>query len=334
MWGYIALSLALIAGLLALANGNEKGWSSTYIVTCLVLATIGLVLFLGIESTVEHPLLDLGIFRYRNFSLSMMLAVFRAVGLFGGVFLLPIFLQTLVGYTTFQTGLWLMPGAVTVGLTMPFAGRLADRYGPRWLVTAGILLTASSLFIYGSLDPLSSAAMIIGPQIIRGLGLALMMAPLLSAAINAVPNEQVATASSFLNVAQTVGGSFGIAFLNSYVTNSIHDHGVWRGEHLAMQSSTFSHIVGRLSHTVLRGTHGIQLTDQLKGATFAARTIMQRASVMGFDNAFVVAGCILLVGTPLALWLAPAEHHVNRRNAARGKATEEEQSEPVGVEVG
>jgi len=310
IWGFITLALALISGLVALANGAEKGWSSTYIVTCLILTVIGLVLFIAIEQEVDHPLLDFALFRYRNFTLSIVLAVFRSVGLFGGVFLLPIFLQTIVGYTTIQTGLWMMPGAVAVGITMPFAGRLADRYGPRWLVTVGVLATVTSLLLYGNLDPLSSATMIIGPQVLRGIGLALMMAPLLSAALNAVPRAQVATASSFLNVAQTVGGSFGIAVLNSYVTNSIQRHAVDEGGQFAVQSTNYARVAARLSGLVIHSPRQAELPSQLKGAVFSARTIMQRASVLGFDNGFVVAAIILSLGLPLALLLKPAEHHV------------------------
>jgi EmrB/QacA subfamily drug resistance transporter len=162
-WGFSFLSLALIAGLLGLSNGQDEGWTSSYVSTCAALATVGLILFLAVESAVEHPLLDLGLFRIRNFSASMSLAIFRAVGLFGGVFLLPIFLENLVGYTTIQTGLWMMPGAVSVGVMMPIAGRLADRYPPRWLVIVGVIATGLSLLAYGYLDPRSGPFLVIVP---------------------------------------------------------------------------------------------------------------------------------------------------------------------------
>lgn len=84
----------------------------------------------------------------------MALAIFRAVGLFGGLFLQPIFLENLVGYTTIQTGLWMMPGATAVGIMMPIAGRLADRYNPVWLVATESLLTGIALIVYGDQNPL------------------------------------------------------------------------------------------------------------------------------------------------------------------------------------
>jgi len=308
-WGFAFLSMALISGLLALSQGQEEGWDSRLVHVCLGFTIVGLVMFLGIESSVEHPILPLSLFRCRNFSLSIGLAVFRAVGLFGSIFLLPIFLQNMAGYTTIQTGLWMMPGAVAVGLTMPIAGRLADRYGPRWLVVIGTTLTGVSLVQYGQLDPLSDALMIIGPQVTRGVGLALMMAPLLAAALNSVPKERVATASSFLNVAQSVGGSFGIALLNTYVTNAVQRHAVGIGELVGAQTQTLERFTQHVSGVAFRGAHGVLLSDQAKGAALSAQAVFHKASVMGFENGFVLGGLIVLAGLPLCLMLKPSPHH-------------------------
>lgn len=306
MWGFLFLSMSLIGGLLALSRGQEKGWNSAYIFTCYSFTIVGLVMFLAIESSIQHPLLDLNLFRFRNFSLSMMLAIFRAVGLFGNVFLLPIFFETLVGYTTIQTGLWMMPGALAVGITMPVSGRLADRYSPRWLVTLGTVTTGFSLTLYGNLDPLSGPAMIIGPQLLRGMGLALMMAPLLTTALNSVPQDNVATASSFLNVAQRVGGSFGIALLNTYVSNSSHQHAVRIGELIGTRSEAFHRFALETSGTIFRHVYGFLPTDNVKGLNLSIKMILKAANVLAFQNGFVLAGCIVLAGIPLCLMLKPS----------------------------
>ena len=302
-WGYTFLSLALITGLLALSEGQSKGWDSTYILTCFGLSIAGLTMFLAVESSILHPLLDLKLFLYRNFSISMVLALFRAVGLFGGVFLLPIFLENLVGYTTIQTGLWMMPTAVTVGLMMPIAGKMADRYSPSWLVSTGTLITGLSLIAYGRLDPLSGWMTIILPQMARGAGLALMMAPLMTTAINSVPRHQVATASSFLNVAQRLGGSFGIAMLNTVVTNAVHRHAVRLGELAGPNSHPFHSLSSRITPLLIRDSHGVLITSQIKTMVVSTKMIIQKASVLGFQNGFVFAGLVILLGFPLCLLL-------------------------------
>jgi len=262
-WGFITLSVALISGLLALSKGQEKGWDSTYIYTCYAFCFVGFILYLAIETTISHPLLDLKIFKYRNFSLSMIMAPFRSVGLFGGVFLVPIFLQNLAGYSTIDSDLLMMPGAIVLGIMMPFAGRLTDRLNnPRLLVSIGTVITGISLLMYGELDTLWSPTMIIIPQLVRGIGLALMMAPLSTAAINALPQDKIPMGSSFLNVIQRVGGSFGIALLNTYVTNAIHNHTVNISASMGTQSIAFQRCAIHISEALSRYTHGFSSNER------------------------------------------------------------------------
>ena len=325
-WGYIFLFMALITGLLALSKGQNKGWSSTYIQTCLAFSLIGFVMFIAVESTVRHPLLDLSLFRHRNFTLSMVLAIFRSVGLYGGLFLLPIFLQNLAGFTPIKAGIWMMPGGIVMGIMMPISGRMADRYNPRWLVTFGTAITGLSMLVYGYLDPLSGAAMILLPQMIRAVGISFMMAPLMTAAINVLPLEKIATASSFLNVAQSVGGSFGIAMLNTFVTNSIKGHSIRIGEIIGMRSEAFNHFSHQISRamswhsqgfpssdsareqltsTILRHVPGLPSTESAQGLIVSLQVIFNRATVLGFENGFVLGGLIVLAGLPLCMMLQP-----------------------------
>jgi DHA2 family multidrug resistance protein len=322
-FGYVFLAMALIGGLTALSNGQEKGWYSAYIRVCEAVSAVGFVMFIAVELTVEHPLLDLRLFKLRNYSLATALAVFRAIGLFGSVFLFPIFLQNLMGYTPVQAGIWMMPGALAVGATMPIAGRLADRYSPALLTAAGCLLVGASLLLFGKLDPLSSRTMLVVPQIVRGVGLALMMAPLMAAAINAVPRHEVPMATSFLNVSQNVGGSLGIALLNNYVTNAIHIHAVRIGEVFPVESSAFYRLGLRSYDLLIRRPAGMLPTPEIKAAFAAGRGILRNAQVMGFDNGFVFAGIVVLCGIPLCLWLEPAAHHLSEEEKEEEKLESE-----------
>jgi DHA2 family multidrug resistance protein len=311
--GFVFLAMALIGGLTALSNGQEKGWYSPYIRVCEAVSAVGFIMFIATELSVEHPLLDLRLFRLRNYSLATALAIFRAIGLFGSVFLFPIFLQNLMGYTPVQAGLWMIPGAIAVGATMPVAGHLADRHSPALLTAFGCLLVALSLVYFGKLDPLSSRTMLVVPQIYRGVGLALMMAPLMAAAINAVPRHEVPMATSFLNVSQNVGGALGIAVLNNYVTNAIHLHAVRIAEGIPLQSAAFERFGLRAAGLVVHRAPGVLATPLMKGEFAGTEGILRRAQVMGFDNGFVFAGIVLFCAIPLCLWLKPAAHH--RRNS-------------------
>jgi EmrB/QacA subfamily drug resistance transporter len=323
-WGYALLSIALIAGLLALSKGQEKGWHSEYLYTCLALSLPAFILFIAVETSIEHPLLDLSLFRFSNYTLCMILSLFRSMGLFGSIFLMPIFLQNLTGFTAIQAGLWMMPTAITMTFAMPVAGRLTDRFKPGILAAGGSFLAGLSLLIYGYLDPLSGPWMIIGPQIIRGIGLGFLMAPLMTAAVNSVPTEKVATASSFLNVANQVGGSFGIAMLNAFVTNYIFRHTTHISNLISTQSGIFHHATIKISETIsqtvqgasstphriepilssmLRHIHDAPASEHLQSIFVSLRIIIQKSSVLGFNNGFVIAGLIILSGIPLCLMI-------------------------------
>jgi DHA2 family multidrug resistance protein len=323
-FGFGFLSMALIAGLTALSNGQVKGWESDYIRLCEAFTVVGLVMFIAVELAVEHPLLNLRLFIIRNYLLSIVLAVFRAIGLFGSIFLFPIFLQNQMGYTPVEAGLWMLPNAVAVGMTMPLAGWLADRYPPAALTSLGCILVGSSLLVYGYLDPLSQWPLLVLPQIGRGAGLALMMAPLMAASLNAVPRGELPMASSFLNVFQNVGGSLGIALLNTYVTNSIHRHAVRLGEAFPVESQGFIVRFGyRVMEMVFRHEPGMVANPHNKIAFATAQAIGRRAQVLGFDNGFVLAGAILLGALPLCLLLKPAAHHLQEEEKAGGAVTAE-----------
>jgi DHA2 family multidrug resistance protein len=215
-----------------------------------------------------------------------------------------------MGYTPVHAGLWMLPNAVAVGITMPIAGRLADRYSPAVLAGLGCVLVGSSLLQFGRLDPMSDWTLLVLPQLVRGAGLALMMAPLMAAALNAVPHHELPMASSFLNVSQNVGGSLGIALLNNFVTNSIHTHAVRLGEGFPMQSQAMDIRLGlRTMLLVFRHEPGLMALPQARVAFAAGTGIARKAEVLGFENGFVFAGLILLAAIPLCLLLKPSAHH-------------------------
>ena len=334
-WGYLFLSMVLITSLLALSKGQAKGWSSSYIEICLALSIIGTVMFIAIESTIKYPLLDLRIFLYRNYTIGMALSVFRGVGMFGMMFLLPIFLQNLSGYTAIQAGMLMMPGALVMAVMMPIAGRISDRFNPKVLVTIGSLVVGFTLFWYGTLDPMSSRLMVILPQVIRGIGIAFMISPIMATTINAVPMHMIPMATSFVNVAQRLGGSFGIAFINTFVTNAIIRETARLGETVGTQSRTFQLASQEISETVSRLVQGVSSSprniesvlsslfrhihdtpssEHLQGVMIILRMISQKATVIGFEHGFVISGAMVLLSIPLVLMLKTGWYHPGGSN--------------------
>ncbi len=214
--GFIGLSTALVAFLVVFSRVHEWDWTGRRAVGCYALGVAGLALLLWVEPRHPDPVIDPRVFRRRNFSLTMLLTGIRAFALFGSVFLLPLYLQTLLGYSPAMTGLLMLPFAVCVGVLMPVGGRLVDRIGPQVPVTIGTALTALSLFLYRGLGTAGSLGLVLVGQVVRGIGIGLAAAPVTSAALSAVAPPRRGVASGLLNIMMQVGGAFGIAALGTF----------------------------------------------------------------------------------------------------------------------
>jgi DHA2 family multidrug resistance protein len=290
--GFLALAAFLICLLLGLDRGQDHGWTSGTVLSYFVIALAAFVTFMAVEVGADHPVIPLGMFRRPDFSLGLALALIRAVALFGAIFLLPVFLQNLQGLSAIQNGIILIPGALAVAFFMPVAGKLTDTYGARWPATAGVLSTAFSLFLYRHIDPDFSSFDIIIPQFFRGAGIALMMTPVATAAMNAVQPRQTGIASGLLNVGQQAGGSLGIAMLSTILTRRAVMHAELLGANPAL-SDPFS-FIGLAP--------GLLTPDQSKAAMLAV--ISRAAQVRAFDDVFLLAAGITIIGLIPALMLS------------------------------
>jgi EmrB/QacA subfamily drug resistance transporter len=213
--GYLALGIFLVSGLLTLEQGHDLGWNAPPILFGAATACVALLVFLVLSADEAQPILPLRLFRHLDFSLASWLGMTRAVGLFGSLFLTPIFLQNVQGHDPIAAGLLMMPAPLCVALSMPFAGTLTDRFGPRWPTFCGALLVSYSMYLYSFLGPLSSNWHVIYPQFFRGVGMAFMNTPVNTAAMNAVGREDVGAASWVVTLTRMLTASATIALVGT-----------------------------------------------------------------------------------------------------------------------
>ena len=301
--GFVFLTAFLVAALLGLSNGNREGWGSPYVITCALVSTISFALFLAVESIVSERILDLGLFGKPQFTVAMVVTSARSVALYGGIFLLPLFLQDLMGRTEIDTGLLLLPGALVMGLVMSVAGRIAERYGPRLPTIVGLVLIAWFMWTYRTLDVTTSTWDVLYPTLIRGVGLGLLVTPVMTAAINAVPTAKAGMASSMLSLIQQVSGSLGIAVLACVLGRRTTFHLAVVGQGLG---TTRPAVIGA---TRVLATRALALgtspaTSGLVAHTLVARRIGAAASVLAFNDAFLLGALIVGAGVLPALFLA------------------------------
>lgn len=293
-WGFIFLTIFLIAFLLGLSQGEKEGWTSPYIVTCAILAFFSFGFFLVVELNSDHGILDLSLFRSRIFGTTIFVTVIRSIALFGAVFLQPLFLQQHMGLDEIDSGLVLLPGALVIGFFMPIAGKLSDKIGPRIPVIIGMISLAIFMFMYRDLDANTTMWDFIKPTLVRGLGLGMLMAPVMAAALNAVSKQKAAMASTMLNLMTQIGGSIGIAVLSMAMSHRLHYHLAVVGETARSASASFAANASDLMHRALQlgYTHAesAAIAKQKIGAHLAAS-----ASISAFQDAFIIGGCLALV---------------------------------------
>jgi EmrB/QacA subfamily drug resistance transporter len=213
----VGLASAGLFGIVwALVRGNQVGWGSAEIVTALVVGLVVLGLFVVWELRAEEPMLPLRFFRSRTFSAANVASFLMFFGMFGSIFLLAQFFQTVQGYSPLQAGLRVLPWTAMPIFVAPLAGALSDRIGGRPLMATGLALQAVGLgwIAYVSTPSVAYSELVV-PFILSGMGMALYFAPVANVVLSAVRPEEEGQASGANNAIRELGGVFGVAVLAS-----------------------------------------------------------------------------------------------------------------------
>src|SRR5690349_16981507 len=209
--GVVTLTGGLTALILALVEGNSWGWGSTEIVVLLIAAVAGLAAFVAIELRVKVPMVEFHFFSDRNFLGAVIVALIISFAMLGVFFFLALYMQDILRYSPLEAGVRFLPSTLMIVGVAPVAGRLADRFGPRWLIAGGLVIVAASLFSFSRIAVDSGYLDLLPGFMLLGIGVAMTMSPMTSAAMNAVPVQKAGIASGVLSMFRMVGGSLGIA---------------------------------------------------------------------------------------------------------------------------
>lgn len=305
--GFVFLTMFIVAFLLGLSKGETEGWTSIYITTCAIFSLIGLTGFLLVESLVAQGIMDLALLGNPVFTSCFLLTAVRSVALYGGSFLLPVFLQNFKGFDEVQSGLMLLPGSLLMAVLMPVAGRLGDKLSPRFMGFIGFFLLADFFFQYRTLDLVTSDWGIVGPTLVRGVGIALLIPPLTATAMNAVPKVKAGMASSMLNIIQQVGGSVGIAVLSLVLHRRTSYHLNIVGSDVSNQSTAYRELFTQMFYHAR--DLGYSHMDSVKVAgTTIGQYLGKASAIQAFQDSFFVGAFITFVALLLVLRLPNRPH--------------------------
>ncbi len=217
--GVLTSAVGLFCLLLALSKGVDKGWTSAYILSLLYVGLASLTLFFVIELNHEQPVIDLRLFTDWNFSFSSVVNFMGYGVLFATIFVFPLYFENIRDYSAMQSGILMLPSAIASGLAMPVAAKLADRFGAKPVVLAGIGFLIASVVPFMYLDMDTTYRTITVGMILRGIGFGLFLMTVTVMGMNSVPLDKISRASSLSNTIRQLAGSFGIALVSTLMQN-------------------------------------------------------------------------------------------------------------------
>lgn len=294
-WGILTMAVGLGSLTVFLEEGNRKDWfGSELIVQLAVVAAVSLGLFFWIELTRGEPFINLRLLLRRNFGLASIVNLALGLGLYGSVYILPLYLAQIQGYNALQIGQVIMWMGLPQLLIVPLVPKLMQRLDARWLVGIGIFLFAVSCFMNSTMTHETGADQLIWSQIVRALGQPLIMVPLSSIATANIEKEQAGSASALFNMMRNLGGSVGIAALATLLTWREHLHSNRLGETVSMYSlETQQRLEQMTQYYITRGADPASAENQAIAAV--ANLVRREAYVMAYNDCFYFIGFSLLL---------------------------------------
>jgi len=297
-WGIGMLAVGVGALQLVLDKGQEKDWFSTHWVAALtVLALTSLAAFVVYELRVKSPVVNLRVLKNRTFSSGVFLMTMLGFVLYGSLVLLPLFLQTLLGYPALQAGFAMAPRGLGSFIAMPLVGIIIARFDSRKLLAFGIVVCAFTLWQLSRLSLVAGYWDIFWPQFIQGLSLAFLFVPLTTTTMDPIPKEQMGNATSIFNLMRNLGGSMGIA---GSATMSER----WRQGDINVLGANFnpydygSHeMMQRLQQGFMaQGSDPATALNRAYAATFGL--VQRQAAMLSYNKVFLVLAALFLVMVP------------------------------------
>src|SRR5579884_2782644 len=302
-WGIGLLALWVGALQILLDKGQEEDWfGSNLIRTLFVLFTIALIGFLVRELTARAPVVDLHVFRLRTYSTGVFLMTLLGFGLYGSLVVLPIWLQTLLGYPATQAGLTLAPRGMGSMVGMPIVGMIAGRFDNRKLLACGLAVVGGTMFAFSTMNMNVGYWNLFWPQFIQGFGLGLVFVPLTTVTMGPVRREEMGNATSLFNLMRNVGGSIGIATATTLPARDLQKHTNYLVAHVTQSSQATRHVENMLNGFWSSGGSGPTQSQQQTLLSLWGMVQMQ-ASMVSFIDIFRIFTGVFILMLPLLFLL-------------------------------
>jgi MFS transporter, DHA2 family, multidrug resistance protein len=298
--GFVALGLGSLQ--VILDKGQREDWfESQFIVWLMVISAASLIFVVFWEWRHKEPIIDLHLFRERTFAAANFLMFMLGFALLGSTLLLPLFMQTLLGYTAERSGLALMPGGFAIMLAMPVVGFLLSRYSPRYLMMFGLSMLSFSLFHMTRFDLSVDFRTVLAARVFQAIGLAFLFVPINTAAYAFLPREKNNAASGLMNLARNIGGSVGISFVTTGLARRAQFHQARLVENLTAANPQLQAMLRGMTSAFSGGGSGPGFgggSAQQHAYALLQVNVIRQSTMMAYIDNFWVLGVVIFCLIP------------------------------------
>jgi DHA2 family multidrug resistance protein len=302
-WGLALLVIGLGALQIVLDKGQQDDWfNSPFILICSVVSVISLISLLYVELTHPHPIVNLRLFKDVSFSAGNLIMFAVGFCLYSSIMLIPLLLQTLMGYNATMAGMVLAPGGVATLICMPFVGAVIQRYDGRKVILCGLLIGASAMFIMQRFTLDAAYLDFVWPRVVLGVGLSMTFVPLSTVTLSTIAREEMGNATGIYSLLRNIGGSVGIAISATLLSRYSQFYQTNLVAHVNPYNPVVQSRIALLKSATM--AHGMDSVAAEKSALAIIYGMVKRQSAMlAYNRIFFIVGLAFLIVIPLLLLL-------------------------------
>lgn len=317
-WGGIAL-LAIAVGSLqyVLERGQDDDWfESMGITTCAVLAVFGLFFFVWRELTFRNPIVELRVLKNAHLRVGTILSFILGFGLYGSTFIIPLYTQSTLGWTATQSGMLMIPAALTTAFMMPIIGQLLQKGVPQqYLIGLGMLLFFTySFWGYKIISPDTGKDAFFWMLIVRGIGMGMLFIPITTLSLSTLKGQQIGQGAAFTGMMRQLGGSFGVATITTFLARQNMTHRNDLVSRLDLNNPLVQQRVAGMQHNFM--SKGMEAQRALEsGYKSLDYMVTKQAAVLSYMDAFLYLGVMFLLCIPFVLMVKGNKNKINPAEA-------------------
>ena len=300
-WGIGMLAVGIGLLQVVLDKGQEKDWFATMWITVVaVAAVVALVAFMFRELMIDHPVVQLRVFKDRTYSTGVFLMSMLGVGLYGTTVLIPLILQTLLGYPALRAGIAMAPRGLGSFIAMPIVGLIMSKFDPRKMLALGLFVCALTLFQFSGLDRSAGYWDFFWPQLEMGLSLGLVFVPLTTITMSGIAKEKMGNATSLFNLVRNLGGSIGISAVQTMEVRLQQTNTNVLGAHVNPFSTAARNMMNMMEGMMVsRGGDAVAAAQRARAMIFGL--VQREAAMISYNTIFKSLGILFIALLPFIL---------------------------------